>query len=159
MRALWRRGELTQGTRPRAHRGLRLLLDHTEVTLLVGVELSQRDPTLPDESHQGVLMATTLTGSVTKDGVAGAGARGELLLLLGAGVLVASALVGYAVRARGLELQSMRAGRWGPLGWSWQAGQSTRHFPSCCSCTGPGRKQVQPLTGKFRFPTALGFSQ
>lgn len=45
-------------------------------------------------------MATTLTGSVTKDGVAGAGARGELLLLLGAGVLVASALVGYAVRAR-----------------------------------------------------------
>ena len=45
-------------------------------------------------------VASTLTGSVTRDGGAGAGARGELLLFLGAGALVASASVGYAVRAR-----------------------------------------------------------
>ena len=100
MRALWRRGELTQGTRPRAHRGLRLLLDHTEVTLSVGTAEPEGLEPLSDENHQGVPVASTLTGSVTRDGGAGAGARRELLLLLGAGVLVASALLGYAVRAR-----------------------------------------------------------
>lgn len=67
--------ELLLGTRPRISRGLRLLLDHTEVTILVGAELEpERLEPLPDESPQAVLVATTLTGSVTKEGVAGAGA-------------------------------------------------------------------------------------
>ena len=67
--------ELLLGTRPRISRGLRLLLDHTEVTILVRAELEpERLEPLPDESPQAVLVATTLTGSVTKEGVAGAGA-------------------------------------------------------------------------------------
>lgn len=66
--------ELIQGTRPRIRCGLRLLLGHSEITILVAVELEpERLEPLPD-SHQCVLVATTLTGSVTKDGVAGAGA-------------------------------------------------------------------------------------
>lgn len=72
--------ELLLGTRPRISRGLRLLLDHTEVTILVGAELEperrepeRREP-LADESPQAVLVATTVTGTVAMEGVAGAGA-------------------------------------------------------------------------------------
>ena len=65
--------ELLLGTRPRISRGLRLLLDHTEGTILVGAELEpeRREP-LPDESPQAVLVATTVTGTVAMEGVAGA---------------------------------------------------------------------------------------
>ena len=67
--------ELLLGTRPRISRGLRLLLDHTEVTILVRAELEpERLEPLPDESPQAMLGATTLTRSVTMKGVAGAGA-------------------------------------------------------------------------------------
>lgn len=67
--------ELLLGTRPRISRGLRLLLDHTEGTILVGAELEpeRREP-LADESPQAVLVATTVTGTVAMEGVAGAGA-------------------------------------------------------------------------------------
>ena len=68
------RGELLGGL-DRIRRGLRLFLGHSEITILVAVELEpERLEPLSDESHQCVLIATTLTGSVTKDGVAGAGA-------------------------------------------------------------------------------------
>ena len=67
--------ELLLGTRPRISCGLRLLLDHTEVTILVRAELEpERLEPLPDESPQAMLVATTLTRSVTMKGVAGAGA-------------------------------------------------------------------------------------
>ena len=61
----------------------------------------------------------------------------------------------------GLELQSMRAGRWAHRGGLGKLAKvpGTFHLAVPAQDLEEVSPCVHPLTGKFRFPTALGFSQ